>query len=698
MATVSDETVDVVDEAVQSEAVGDAEPQGASRAADTAAIPSSENWEVELSTYKTNNVVNEPCVICVATDETDTNWKRSRYNYSMSCSSSVTDLYSAIAKEAGYVEGTFDLFWRKQNTDARDEEEVALEWKSSATLNEMGMPTDPVRSYLLIREKQDGTQPQRIQEETSQEAAVSSSCPSTTVKVNNTTSSYSNSYSTNYYSNYSYSMKSETGFVGLVNQAMTCYLNSLLQTLYMTPEFRNALYSWKFKGDPMEAESSKNIPFQLQRLFMLLQTSDKRAVETTDVTKSFGWDSSEAWQQHDVQELCRVMFDALEKRFQKDKHEQPDLINDLYQGSMKDYVKCLACGYESAREDHFLDIPLVIKPFGSTATHGSVEEALRGFVQPETLDGDDQYFCERCDGKRDAHKGLKFIKFPYLLTLQLKRFAFDPTTLHRIKLNDRMTFPKVLDLNEFVDPADMPPAPDNLEETYRDFVVEHFDPPPRPPPYSSYARSSSSTSYDMKFQGGSYTIQNITETSSHPTIKISSDNDESRAMSHDQLAEENQREGGEEGKGTEQSGSTATCRRETVAQLLKRGPYVYELFSIMIHSGSAIGGHYYAYIKSFADRQWYCFNDQSVSKVTEEDIEQTFGGVDARSRTYYSSVYASSANAYMLMYRRVDKPRNTTFISTEDLPPHIKKQIEDKLEYERREKQRQEWERNLCKV
>jgi len=32
------------------------------------------------------------------------------------------------------------------------------------------------------------------------------------------------------------------GFVGLVNQAMTCYLNSLLQTLYMTPEFHNAIY------------------------------------------------------------------------------------------------------------------------------------------------------------------------------------------------------------------------------------------------------------------------------------------------------------------------------------------------------------------------------------------------------------------------------------------------------------------------
>ena len=26
-----------------------------------------------------------------------------------------------------------------------------------------------------------------------------------------------------------------------------------------------------------------------------------------------------AWQQHDVQELCRVMFDALEKMFKNDK-------------------------------------------------------------------------------------------------------------------------------------------------------------------------------------------------------------------------------------------------------------------------------------------------------------------------------------------------------------------------------------------
>lgn len=46
-----------------------------------------------------------------------------------------------------------------------------------------------------------------------------------------------------------------------------------------------------------------------------------------------------AWQQHDVQELCRVMFDALEINWKKT--DQANLINELYQGKLKDYVRCL---------------------------------------------------------------------------------------------------------------------------------------------------------------------------------------------------------------------------------------------------------------------------------------------------------------------------------------------------------------------
>lgn len=53
----------------------------------------------------------------------------------------------------------------------------------------------------------------------------------------------------------------------------------------------NFSYSWEFEES--EEDPVTSIPYQLQRLFVLLQTSKKRAIETTDVTRSFGWDSSE---------------------------------------------------------------------------------------------------------------------------------------------------------------------------------------------------------------------------------------------------------------------------------------------------------------------------------------------------------------------------------------------------------------------
>ncbi len=37
------------------------------------------------------------------------------------------------------------------------------------------------------------------------------------------------------------SSKSRYGYVGLQNQGATCYMNSLLQQLYLIPRFRNAL-------------------------------------------------------------------------------------------------------------------------------------------------------------------------------------------------------------------------------------------------------------------------------------------------------------------------------------------------------------------------------------------------------------------------------------------------------------------------
>ncbi|KAH7694182.1 ubiquitin carboxyl-terminal hydrolase, partial [Aphelenchoides avenae] len=158
-------------------------------------------------------------------------------------------------------------------------------------------------------------------------------------------------------------------YVGLVNQAKTCYLNSLIQTLYMTPESRNAIYAWKFNGNSVD--ETKNITFQLQKLFLLLQSSDKSSLETTDLTASLGWQSSEAHVEHDVQEFCGRMFDALEQKWRKEPG-LATLIQDLYKGTVQNWRKCLKCETERVTEEAFLDLSLAVRPFGATKAHKSV--------------------------------------------------------------------------------------------------------------------------------------------------------------------------------------------------------------------------------------------------------------------------------------------------------------------------------------
>ncbi|XP_055533774.1 ubiquitin carboxyl-terminal hydrolase 47 isoform X2 [Wyeomyia smithii] len=467
----------------------------------------------------------------------------------------------------------------------------------------------------------------------------------TTVPLLDTQSSVSQSRLRRY--NGEHSQYAQRNYRGLVNQAMTCYLNSLLQALFMTPEFRNALYNWEFDGE----DEGKSIPYQLQKLFVNLQTSPKSAVETTDLTRSFGWDSAEGWQQHDIQELCRVMFDALERKFKNTK--QADLINRLYEGKMIDYVKCLECNTEKQREDKFLDIPLPVRPFGSIVAYESIEDAMRAFVQPEILDGNNQYHCETCNKKCDAHKGLKFTKFPYILTLHLKRFDFDYQTFHRIKLNDKVTFPQSLNLNNFInavpthgvdkcvsvgaDTANGNGIPPMQMETAENFMKTYDE--------CSTTDSGSALEEDSSFQNGT----SVSSTTTTPNDHFMNQDDD-------------------EGIDMDLNGDS---KSPSVSNFNAPGPYVYELFAIMIHSGSASGGHYYAYIKDFQSSNWYSFNDQTVSTITQDDIQKSFGG--GASKTYYSGAYSSSTNAYMLMYRQVDPSKNKSPIKEEEFPDHIKK-------------------------
>lgn len=233
-----------------------------------------------------------------------------------------------------------------------------------------------------------------------------------------------------------YNSRKETGYVGLKNQGATCYMNSLLQSLYFTNFFRRAVYMIPTEKD----EPNDSIALALQRLFYLLQTSSE-PVSTIELTRSFGWDTLDSFMQHDIQEFNRVLQDNLEGKMKNSEAE--NALSKLFVGKMKSYIKCVNVDYESSRSEDFWDIQLNVKGMKT------LRESFRDYIQVETLDGDNKYFAEGY-GLQDAKKGVIFQSFPPVLHLQLKRFEYDIQRDTMVKINDHHEFPLEIDLEEFL--------------------------------------------------------------------------------------------------------------------------------------------------------------------------------------------------------------------------------------------------------
>ncbi len=107
---------------------------------------------------------------------------------------------------------------------------------------------------------------------------------------------------------------------------------------------------------------------------------------------------------------------------------------------------------------------------------------------------------------------------------------------------------------------------------------------------------------------------------------------------------------------------------ELKVKYLQEGNFVYDLYAIMIHSGSAFGGHYYAFIKDLETGQWSNFNDSSVRKITLVELVEMFGPEPTLKKGMAAKRMAAthSANAYMLMYRIIDPKEDLANLQVHD--------------------------------
>lgn len=418
----------------------------------------------------------------------------------------------------------------------------------------------------------------------------------------------------------------------------------------MTPEFRRAIFTWHYNPSKHGAEEWC-IPLQLQKLFGLLQLSKDRAVDTIALTHSFGWEGSEVFQQQDVQELTRVLFDALEETFKGTAVE--NIIDELYAGRLVDYIRCIDVDYESERVDKCLDFSLAIVPFDSNVAMKSLTECIEMFLRPEILDGDNQYYAEAFQKKVDAIKGLKLCKLPQIMSIQLKRFVFDFSNDYVVqkKLNDIVKFPMILDMNKYVTRLsadsrhrtsscsrsssiegddgineligdDQLSARDEFEaflmkqiellregrrrneesitdtETVEgEAVAVAVDIDGGTGGWGEGEWGGQTAAVAVAGGGGGGECIDSDEPVSLSTVGLVSDNN-SKSNSVDDDSEKPLKKGDIEEEEKVSQIEYESLSEEAIVDLIRtRGEWVYELYAVLIHSGAISGGHYFAYIK-----------------------------------------------------------------------------------------------------
>ena len=220
-------------------------------------------------------------------------------------------------------------------------------------------------------------------------------------------------------------------FVGLNNHGNTCYLNSFLQSMFMTPEFRSSVLKFNYSFDKYGPKKDC-IPFQLQKLFARLQLKLRSAEETDNLITSFGWTASQASEQNDIQELYHVLFDAISYTNEK-------YINDLFQSILSTNIICKECNNISSHDEIYIDFSLPIKK--GKIVIDSLEKSFENFFSKEELIKDNQYFCEKCQKKVDAEKYFEIKQLPKILLIALNRFEFDYKKGYKQKINIPISIP-----------------------------------------------------------------------------------------------------------------------------------------------------------------------------------------------------------------------------------------------------------------
>jgi len=225
-------------------------------------------------------------------------------------------------------------------------------------------------------------------------------------------------------------------YIGLRNLGATCYMNSSLQQLFMIPLFRYKIMETKLNDQ-------ENWLAKFQLIFANLMWSKKATCNPeifTQLFKMYGQNIN-VYVQTDVDEFLTNLLDQIESSLKGTNNE--NLINEIFKLTFANEIICKDCPHKSESHENAISLILSVK------NKKNIYESLNSFIQSEILEGDNAYYCEKCDKKVTAHKRQIIKKLPNILTVILKRFEFNIESETRIKVNDNCEFPLELNMEEY---------------------------------------------------------------------------------------------------------------------------------------------------------------------------------------------------------------------------------------------------------
>ncbi|KAK4305331.1 hypothetical protein Pmani_022773 [Petrolisthes manimaculis] len=395
-----------------------------------------------------------------------------------------------------------------------------------------------------------------------------------------------------------------SGYVGLKNGGATCYMNSVLQQLYLVPGVAEDVLAATHGR-----ENEDSVFYQLQTVFGHLMESQLQYYVPEKFWKCFRMDGQpvNVREQQDAFEFYTRLTEQIDEYLKS--HQQERVFAQRLEGVYSIQRICQDCPHRYEQEEPFLALNLTV-----TKCH-DLQDSLDQFVKGELLEGDNAYYCEKCNQKRTAVIRTCVKTLPPVLVIQLKRFGYDWEASRALKFDDYFKFPWVLDMGAY--------TAESLAEQDND------------------STDSSSSRESTMLHDASTSPKASTSSSSPHTPRKS----RLAAIS-----------------------ATHTPRINT---RLKHKGASYELVGVIVHSGQASAGHYYSYIK---DRRgdpltnpnkghWFKFNDTTIEEVEMNDAlleQECFGGTYKAKVSYDSSNPLPEDrlrywNGYMLVYETMDE-------------------------------------------